>query len=183
MKTTSVLLASVLLALFAKTEGLQTDRPTNPQKLVPPSAYRNVPGNIRAKLQKHGCYVPETQALETVLINVVSGNFAGKNQLDWAAICVIGDRPQILILWGNRSPACSSEIHSGWPLKDKFSEEPAGGIFLRKATPQRILNYRRAFPAGRETPVTHDGLEVGNEQASLIFYCDSGKWLELRGND
>jgi hypothetical protein len=113
----------------------------------------------------------------------VSGHFTREDQSDWAAICVIRDHPEVLVLWGRRPAACASELHSGWPLKENFSADPAGGLFLRKATPQRILNYRRAFPEGPKPVVTHDGLEVGNEQASLIFYCDSGKWLELRGND
>jgi hypothetical protein len=185
MNALTMALTLLWLVLLARTETPQTDRPTNPQKLVPPSAYTKLPGTIRAKLQAHSCYLPETQSPEggAEPINVVSGYFARENQLDWAAVCVIRDRPQIFVLWGRLPATCSSEIHSGWPLEENFSAELAGGIFLRKATPQRILNYRRAFPEGRKPPVTHDGLEVGNEQASLIFYCDSGRWLELRGND
>jgi hypothetical protein len=185
MKAPTMALTLLLPLLFAHPEAPQTDKPINPQKLVPPSAYTKLPGAIRARLQARGCYLPETQSLEDGAepINVVSGHFARENQLDWAAVCIIRDRPQIFVLWGRLPAGCSSEIHSGWPLKENFSAEPAGGIFLRKATPQRILNYRQAFPEGQKPPISHDGLEVGNEQASLIFYCDSGKWLDLRGND
>ena len=185
MRVTALVVLAAGAVLVGKAEALQIERATNPQRLVAPSTYRKVPDSIRVKLQKHGCYLPATQAMDNgeEPINVVSGHFAGKDQLDWAAICVIRDRPQIFVLWGGRAPACSSEIHSGWPLKEKFSEEPAGGIFLRKATPQLMLNYRRAFPEGPNPPVTYDGLEVGDEQASLNFYGDGSQWLELRGND
>lgn len=185
MNTLTTLLTSLLLALFAQTGTPQTDKSTNLQRLVPPSAYTKLPSSIRANLQTHGCYLPETQSLDNGAepINVVTGHFAHESHMDWAAVCVIHDHPQVFVLWDRQPAACPSEIHSGWPLKENFSAESAGGIFLRKATPQRILNYRRAFPEGPKPAVTHDGLEVGNEQASLIFYSDSGKWLELRGND
>ncbi len=178
-------IAITALLLLAPTGRPQSHKLANPQKLVPPTAYTKVPSEIRAKLQAHGCYLPETQSVDAGAepINVVSGHFAADNSLDWAAVCVIHDRPQIFVLWGRRPAACSAEIHSGWPLRENFSKEAAGGIFLRKATPQRILNFRRAFPEGPKPTVTHDGLEVGDEQASLIFYCDSGQWVELRGND
>lgn len=185
VKVATVLLTSLLFTLSVGTEALQSGKPLNPPKLVPPSAYNKVPSLIRAKLQAHGCYLPETQSLDDGAepINIVSGHFASKDQMDWSAVCIIRDRPQVFILWGHEPTACPSEIHSGWPLQGNFSKDLAGDIFLRKAPPKRILNYRRAFPEGQKPVVTHDGLEVGNEQASLIFYCDGGKWLELRGND
>ncbi len=185
MRLFGVLLILVSLMAFAKAQGPQTARPANPQKLVPPSAYRSIPATVRAELEKHGCHLPETQSLDngSEPINVVSGFFVRKDQLNWAAVCVIDDRPEILLLWDNAPLACSAEITSGWPLKQKFSEEGEGGIFLRKASQRMLLNYRRRFPEGKQPPITHDGLEVGNEQASLVYYCDAGKWLELRGND
>jgi len=179
------ILASLVAVPIARTGASQADKAVNPQKIVSPSAYTRLPIQIRNKLQAHGCYLPETQSLDNGAepINVVSGHFAGKDQIDWAAACIIRDRPQIFILWERKPSACPAEIHSGWPLKENFSSEPAGGIFLRKATPRRILNYRQAFPEGPKPAIAHDGLEVGDEQASLIFYCKAGSWLELRGND
>ena len=173
------------LLLVGGTGAQQTEKPVNPQKLVPPSSYTRVPAQIRNKLQAHGCYLPEIQSVDNgaEAINVISGHFGGQGEMDWAAVCVIRDRAQILLMWSRKPAACPPEIHSGWPLKENFSAEPAGGIFLRRATTQRILSYRRAFPEGPTPAVAHDGLEVGDEQASLIFYCDAGKWLQLRGND
>jgi hypothetical protein len=31
--------------------------------------------------------------------------------------------------------------------------------------------------------VTHEGVKVGGEEASMIYYCYRRKWLELQGND
>lgn len=154
-------------------------------RLVRPSVYRTIPNSVRIKLEKKGCYLPEVQESDgsNGQVNVVSGSFGGKEQYAWAALCVINDRPLLLLFWQGKSNGCPDEIRSGWPLRTKFSEDPASGIALRKATVQKILNYRKAFPEGEKPHITHDGLEVGDEQASLIYYCDSGKWMELRGSD
>lgn len=159
------------------------DQASNSQKLVPPSAYHNIPAGVRVALQQHGCRLPEGQTSDGEPINVISGHFASRKQNDWAALCVIGDQAEVFVSWGGKARACPAEIHSGWPLQGKFSAEPAGGLFLRKASPQLILRYRQQFPTGPAPPVTHEGLEVGDEQASLVYYCDAGKWVELRGND
>jgi hypothetical protein len=178
-------LAIAILSLGAIAGVGQTEKKSSSQKLVSPSSYKHVPIRIRTSAQAHGCLLPETQSVDNGAepLNVISGRFGNKDQIDWAALCIINDQPEVFIVWQRNPGACSADIHSGWPLKEKFSTQQSGALFLRKATPQRILNYRRVFPQGPKPEIKHDGLEVGNEQASLVFYCDGGKWLELRGND
>jgi hypothetical protein len=49
--------------------------------------------------------------------------------------------------------------------------------------PQTIRAYNDAF-GGRQLPVLdHSGLEVGGGEASIIYYCQQGKWLRFMGND
>jgi len=182
-----LLLPNCLFAVFVFAQAArQNEKPRNSQPLVGPERYARVPSGIRASIHKRGCQLPATQDGDngSVPVNFVSGQFSAAGQTDWAALCVIGDLPQALVVWG-RARSCPAEIQEGWPLKAKFSEEPAGGLYLKKATPELILRYRKAFEgAGGPRPrITHDGIEVGDEQASLIYYCDSGKWVQLQGND
>jgi hypothetical protein len=115
-------------------------------------------------------------------MNVVSNHFAKADQTDWAAMCVVNDRARVVVLWGGKA-GCSDEIQGGWPLRGAFSKEPAGGLFLRPISPKQILAYRKFFGDEHNNEVDHEGIEVGDEQASLIYYCDGKNWLELQGND
>ena len=63
MRVTAPVVLAAGAVLVGKAEGLQIERARNPQRLVTPSAYRKVPDSILVKLQKHGGYLPETQAI------------------------------------------------------------------------------------------------------------------------
>lgn len=175
-------LATVVL-LIGQHDPSQSDQPHNPQKLVSPAEYRKVPQRVRVFLEQRHCQLPETQNYDRGHpSNVVPGHFARANQTDWAALCVVKDRARVLVLWGAKT-SCSDEIHSGWPLEYPFSREPAGGLFLGPVGPKEIVAYRRFFGDSHTNDINHQGIEVGDEQASLIYYCDGKNWLELQGND
>ncbi|HEX2713264.1 MAG TPA: hypothetical protein VHM88_13775, partial [Candidatus Acidoferrales bacterium] len=86
------------------------------------------------------------------------------------------------ILWGGKT-GCSDAIHSGWPLQGAFSKEPAGGLYLMPVGAKQILAYRKFFGDPHTNDVNHQGIEVGDDGASLIYYCDGKNWIELQGND
>jgi hypothetical protein len=54
---------------------------------------------------------------------------------------------------------------------------------LLAAPAKNILAYRKFLGDAQENLVTHEGVEVGGEEASIIYYCHRGQWLELAGND
>lgn len=154
-----------------------------PDKRVPPGAYKNAPAMVRAALEQRHCELPETQHWDRTQLNIVSGHFASAAQLDWAAICILPDgSTRALIFWGKGSP-CPAEIHHGWALESRFPEGQAGSLYLLRQEPKQILEYRKFFGDANTNRVVHDGVEVGNEHASLIYYCDKGRWLELQGSD
>ena len=76
-----------------------------------------------------------------------------------------------------------SEIRSGWPSQGSFSHEPARGFVLGAASVKQILAYRDFFGDEHRNEINHQGVEVGDDQASVIYYCDGKSWLELTGND
>src|SRR5260370_13438915 len=161
----------------------QSEEPNNPEKLVSPAEYRNIPKELRVFLQQRHCQLPETKNYDDGHpLNVVSGHFAHADQTDWAALCIVKDQPRVVVLWGGKT-SCTDEIHSGWALEHPFSKEPAGGLFLMPVGPKQILAYRKFFGDEHANDIGHQGIEVGDEQASLIYYCDGKNWIELQGND
>jgi hypothetical protein len=179
------MLMPVVIAAFlvGQQPANQSDQPQNPQKLVAPGEYRKTPPKVRVSLEQRHCQLPETKNYDDGHpLNVVSGHFARADQTDWAALCIIKDRARVVVLWGGKV-SCSNEIHSGWPLEHAFSREPAGGLFLMPVGRKEILAYRKFFGDDHTNDINHEGIEVGDEQASLIYYCDGRNWLELQGND
>lgn len=154
------------------------------QKRVSPDAYSAAPAAIRNALKKEGCELPETQHWDATRLNLVSGHFGDPTQIDWAAICISRDgTTRALLFWGSKSAPCPAEIHHGWALNSRFPAGQAGSLYLLAAPRKQIEAYREFFGDAHDNPVTHDGVEVGGEEASLIYYCDRGRWLELQGND
>jgi hypothetical protein len=153
------------------------------QKRVSPAAYGNAPGHIRERLKREHCDLPQTQHWDETQLNIVSGRFASREQTDWAALCIAQDGGvHVIVFWGKRSP-CGDRIDSGWPLQTHLLAGEAGSLYLRAAPRKQILDYRKFFGDSNHNPVTHDGIEVGDDKASLIYYCYGGKWLDLQGSD
>ena len=178
-----IFMALVIAAFYVGQQAPnQSDQPHNPQKLVSPAEYRDIPKEVRVFLEQRHCQLPEIKNYDGHPFNVVSGHFAQADQTDWAALCIVNDRARVVVLWGSKT-GCSDEIHSGWPLQGAFSREPAGGLYLMPVSAKQILAYRKFFGDNHTNNVNHQGIEVGDDGASLIYYCDGKNWLELQGND
>jgi hypothetical protein len=51
------------------------------------------------------------------------------------------------------------------------------------ATTPEEPDVNEFFGDSHTNPIVHDGVEIGGDEASLIYYCHKGRWLELAGND
>ena len=170
----------MFLALMCLAAAPQTDVP---QKRVSPDAYVRVPQKIRGELKRRNCELPETQHWDNTRLNIVSGQFGEAKQQDWAAICIAPDgTTRALVFWGKVAP-CPAEISDGWALQDHFPPGQAGSLYLLAQSRAQILEYRKFFGDDKTNPVTHQGVEVGGDKASIIYYCYRGRWLELQGAD
>jgi hypothetical protein len=173
---------SLSLFLFAAVALAQTPS-QNVQKRVSSDAYTAAPATIRADLKRQHCELPETQHWEQTRLNIVPGHFGDRAQNDWAAICIASDgSTRVVVFWGKLAP-CPAEIRDGWALRTHFPAGEAGSIYLLAAPAKQILEYRKFFGDAHDNPVIHEGIEVGGDEASIIYYCHQGKWLELQGND
>lgn len=153
------------------------------QKRVSPDAYASAPAKIRATLKEQHCELPETQNWERTPLNIVAGHFGEPRQEDWAAICIAPDgSTRVLVFWGKSAP-CPAEFHNGWALESRFPPGQAGSLYLLAVPVKQILSYRNFFGDTHDNPVNHEGIEVGGDEASTIYYCYRGKWLALQGAD
>jgi hypothetical protein len=55
--------------------------------------------------------------------------------------------------------------------------------YVVAAHPAKIMRFREFFGDSHKNPITHDGIEYGGGNASVIYYCDAGEWLDLQGDD
>lgn len=173
---------SLTLFLFA-TLALPQGPSQNVQKRVSPEAYTAAPATIRAELKRQRCELPETQHWDETRLNIVPGHFGERTQNDWAAICIASDgSAHVLVFWGRLAP-CPAKIRDGWALRTNFRTGEAGSLYLLAAPAKQILEYRKFFEDAHDNPVIHEGIEVGGDEASIIYYCHQGKWLQLQGND
>lgn len=173
-----------LLTLFFFTTAALPQTPSQDvQNRVSPDAYSSAPATIRAALERQHCDLPENQHWDQTRLNIVSGHFANPTQADWAAICIVSDgSTRALVFWGKSAP-CPAEIHHGWALESRFPSGKAGSLYLLAAPAKQVVAYRKFFHDAHGNPVTHEGIEIGGEEASMIYYCYHGHWLELQGND
>ena len=65
-----------------------------------PQSYRELPASFVDSLKKDGCRIPQATVGGKVASNVISGSFAKKGQLDWAALCSKEGHQYIAVFWG-----------------------------------------------------------------------------------
>lgn len=63
---------------------------------LPPSAFTQVPTEIRRELKRRGCTIPQLSSGKKPQ-NVIKGEFIGKGRADWAVLCSLNGSSRILI--------------------------------------------------------------------------------------
>jgi len=150
-----------------------------------PTRFSELPGNIINELKARGCRIPQAYGFDKVH-NVIKGGFAARYQQDWAVLCSKGGSSEILIFWGG--PArCSSRLRRSedrhW-LQVVATGKIGYSRAIDTAGRDQILSYYEAIGGPAPPPIKHEGIDdafVG--KASVIHYCNQGKWIELTGMD
>lgn len=153
-------------------------------RLLFPREFPELPVQVRDDLQKMGCQIPQNTASNQPN-NVVRGAFAKAGQTDWAALCAHGGRMRVVVIWGGRGRCSAEPSDTTDPIANVWSQQQdnAFEVFVSRAPRSRILNFREFFGDGHKNQITHDGIEYGGGNASVIYYCDATKWLHLQGDD
>lgn len=142
-----------------------------------PVVFSQLPKSIISYLQKRGCTIPQVFG-ETEPHNVIRGQFAKRNQFDWAVLCSRNRVSTILVFW-NGSTKSVAEI-------DQQDDSGEGGSdrLIEVVDKNYILEHYRAYD-GKEPPqIKHQGInDIYVEKASTVRYFYRGRWLELQGAD
>ena len=151
-----------------------------------PALFVDVPRPIRDDLERRGCTIPQTY-LATRRVNIISGRFTSRNQIDWAALCS-RNLESVILVYRAGSP---SNVAVLAPQADRnflqtidgagrigFSRElgAVGATFIREHN----------HPDGTvKLPVlNHEGInDMFLEKASVVWYWHDGRWLEFAGAD
>lgn len=152
---------------------------------LPPSAFTELPTDIRRELERRGCTVPQVWE-DKKPHNVINGEFTRKGQTDWAVLCSLNRVSTILIfrIASGRDPselARESDIDSlagvgGDAIGYSRAISPVGREY--------ILRQYRAYGGPKPPTIDHQGIDdafVG--KGSVVRYFHAGRWLELTGAD
>jgi hypothetical protein len=152
---------------------------------LPPSAFPQVPTEIRRELKRRGCTIPQVSSGKKPQ-NVIKGEFIGKGRADWAVLCSLNGISRILI-FTNASEREPLELATHWDADSLQSGDGAAMKYSRAIEPvgrEYILEHYRAYGGLKPPAVDHQGINdafVG--KASVVHYFYAGKWLELTGAD
>jgi hypothetical protein len=150
---------------------------------LPPAAFPQLSGDVRAELEKRGCLVPQTVRAKQPE-NVISGHYRDAGTTDWAAVCSRDGYSSILVFWKGSAQSVE-EIGRRKDTDDLLASSSKENLgyarFISSASPERIQRKKHNKQLG---PFNHEGIEDGLlEKGSLIHYFRGGEWVELEGRD
>lgn len=161
------------------------DQPERKTRRLPPSAFNELPVEVKGQLENRGCTVPQVSGSLEVH-NVISGEFARKGQTDWAVLCSMDRKLSIHIFWGMPTN-CSSELTLA--EDEAFFQEFGDGRMeysrnIAAVSKDYILDHYNRYGGLTPPPLDHQGIEdIFVEKGSVIHYCYQGTWLKLTGVD
>ena len=150
-----------------------------------PSAFPELPVNIRRELERRGCTIPQVWE-DRKPHNVIKGEFIRKGQIDWAVLCSL-NRVSLILIFRNASEQNPSELAREADI-EKLQGVGGDVIGYSRAISsvgrQFILDHNRAYGGSKPPTIDHQGINdafVG--KASVVYYFHVGKWLQLTGAD
>ena len=150
-----------------------------------PSAFPELPVNIRRELERRRCTIPQVRA-DKKPQNVIKGEFTRKGQIDWAALCSV-NRVSTILVFRNASERNPSELAREADI-DKL-QAVAGDVIAYSRTISRvgreyILSHYGAYGGPKPPTVDHQGIDDAFEgKASIVHYFHAGRWRKLAGAD
>jgi hypothetical protein len=182
----SLAMLLIASALAQTPQGLQRSLETADRQVLrlSPSAFPDLPKDLRTALQRRGCLVPQIPRMKQPH-NVIKGEFSKQGQTDWAILCSVGGVSSIIIFW-NGSDANHAQIAEAKDI-DRLQDSGTGWEYSREISSvdrAYILRHHQAYGGPKPPPVDHKGINdafVG--KGSVVLYLYQGKWLQLTGAD
>ncbi len=184
MKIPELTAALVVAGAFATVPSLPPGIVGTAQAIrrLAPAAFVEAPIAIRRELSRRGCSIP--QPTDGRRSNVISGDFYGRSQVDWAALCSRNQRSSILVFSG-ADPAAVEELATRSDQDYVQEVEPGRVGFSRAigvASPASILEHYRWYGGPKPPVLSHPGIDDAFvEKASVVWLWHRGQWLPLTG--
>ena len=185
-----------LIAIVCSTAGISLARPSQEPVTrfreadlqvtrLAPSAFPELPANIRRELERRGCTVPQVSA-DKKPQNVIKGEFTRKGQTDWAVLCSVNQVSTILV-FRNASAKNPSEL-ARKPDVDQLQVTGGDAVAYSRAISgvdrAYILSHYCAYGENKPPTIDHQGInDAFVEKASVVHYFQAVKWLNLTGAD
>ena len=151
-----------------------------------PTAFSQLPESIVRHLQRRGCTVPQTY-LSAEPHNVISGEFARREQTDRAVLCSRNGESSILVFWRGSTKSVSEVARS--PDNRYLQTITEGGKvgfsrIIETVGRDYIRKHYKDYGGRKPPPMYHQGInDAYAEKASTVLYYYRGRWLELQGAD
>lgn len=173
-------LAGTLFCILPLPTGAQASDQSRPERTYPvqrlqPAEFPELPKSLVTDLERRGCTIPQPYTDRKA--NVIRGEFAKAGQIDWAVLCSTQGSTSLLVFL-NAEPNNSAVLA-------KIPDDPRRIFdwFIRPVGRKFIMDRYRAYGGPKPPPIDHQGIESGNEKASMVLYYYRGKWFTLQGAD
>ncbi len=135
---------------------------------IPVGHFRELPDTVASDLKQRGCIIAGRN-------NVISEDFAGRGQRDWAVLCQLGSQASVLVYTADSStPAILGTHRAG------LVDNPEGARGIRLARWDYVVRHNPGIrPAGVPSACIEDGVGMG----SSIYCYLNGAWVVLAGAD
>src|SRR6266852_4056606 len=121
-----------------------------------PSAFPELPANIRRELKCRGCAIPQVRGDEKPQ-NVIEGEFTRKGQTDWAVLCSV-NRVSTILVFRNASERNPSELAREDDI-DTLQAVGGDAIAYSRAISrvgrEYILSHYRAYGGPKPPTIDH----------------------------
>lgn len=145
----------------------------------------NIPEKIKKALNSQGCSIPQSKFSKSPH-NFIQGHFSSTTSKDWAFLCSKGGKSSIFVIWEKGTP-CPTSFATQEDKKYLQTIDKNKIVYSRvlsSATKKRILSHQKAYGGPLPKNLDHEGIDDSfSEMASVTYYCENGKWLELQGAD
>jgi hypothetical protein len=152
---------------------------------LPPSAFPNLPSEVRTTLEIRGCMIPQT-FISTKPHNVIQGEFKKKDQTDWAILCSKDSDSSILVFWAGSNKkvdVIKKSPDKNW-LQSIGNDKIGFSRLISPVDQGFILEHYKRHGGSKPPPIRHQGIDESFVQkGSVVHYYYHGKWLDLTGAD
>ena len=157
-------------------------------KRVAPSSFKQLPATVIKELEDQGCTIPQSDYpdFSNELHNVIQGEFARKGQRDWAVLCSREGKSSILVFWEKPSecPDNIGEVKDKIFLQGWLEGQVIYSRVIAGVSADYVLKHYERGAGTEPPPFDHEGInDLFAGKASVIHYCERGKWIGLTGLD